>query len=30
MLPVIREFMVAQQLPDVTIVTDASMISAAN
>ena len=30
MLPVIREFMAAQDLPDVTVVADASMISEAN
>jgi hypothetical protein len=30
MLPVIKEFMVAHQLPDVTVVADAGMISEAN
>ena len=30
MLPVIREFMAARQLPDVTVVADAGMISEAN
>src|SRR5262250_1064363 len=30
MLPVIREFMKAHQLPDVTVVADAGMISDAN
>ena len=30
MLPVIREFMAARQLPDVTVVADAGMVSEAN
>jgi transposase len=30
MLPVIREFMAAHQLPDVTVVADAGMVSEAN
>ena len=30
MIPVIKEFMAAHQLPDVTVVADAGMISAAN
>jgi transposase len=30
MLPVIQAFMAAHQLPDVTIVADAGMVSAAN